>query len=88
MAAIVGFKGSGKGMDAGEARNNQMRWTTPEPDAPGTLQSHERRLCGMGTGVRIRRHPPHALGEQSLLQHWVGNQEAGVGGLGNRASVC
>ena len=37
MAVIMGFKGSGKGMDAGEAQNNQvmvvqMRWITPEPD--------------------------------------------------------
>ena len=88
MAAIVGFKGSGKGMDSGEARNNQMSWTTPEPDAPGMLWSGERPLCGVGTWARIRRRWPHASGEQWLLHHGAGNQEAGVEALGDRVLVC
>lgn len=93
MAAIVGFEGSGKGMDAGEARNNQVvtvqtRWTTPGPDVPGMLRSAERPLCGVGTWVRIRRCPLPAPRESSgYCNKGRETREAGVGGLGNRVSV-
>lgn len=93
MAAIMGFKGSGKGMDAGEARNNQVvivqtRWVTPEPDVPGMLRSAERPLRGVGTWVKIQRCPlpvPHE--SSSYCNKGQETREAGVGGLGNRVSV-
>lgn len=93
MAAIMGFKGSGKGMDAGEARNNQVvivqtRWVTPEPDVPGMLRSAERPLRGVGTRVKIRRCPlPVPRESSSYCNKGQETREAAVGGLGNRVSV-